>query len=137
MRTEPKPAPSEIKEERPTKITGRILGVPENMLESSFEAMGPGPAPVSPFRGVPAQCRDAVCMPRAMYPVCYLNNGQHDPNPEDADEDGDGVIDGIDRCPGSKFTSSCTIDEIDLATGCFYDSDNDGLGDCEEPLPES
>ena len=47
------------------------------------------------------------------------------------DSDGDGVLDGIDKCPGTPM--GCWVDEV----GCPKDSDNDGVCDGRDRCPNT
>lgn len=51
------------------------------------------------------------------------------PAPVIGDEDGDGVLDNVDKCPGTP--RGCAVDK----DGCPLDSDKDGVIDCKDKCP--
>ena len=126
------------KSERPTKsITARVFSAPEQFFYGFETATNYEYQYESDGYNTPPNCMTYSCEYKAKYPICYYKL-EGDGFIEDIDvtandTDSDGVIDGLDECIGTEFTSDCTSDNLNPLTGCFYDSDGDGLADCEEP----
>ena len=55
--------------------------------------------------------------------------------PGAADEDGDGIADGVDNCPQHANANQTDTDDDELGNECDPDDDNDGISDAEDPYP--
>jgi len=105
--------------------------------DGTFEAAAGVKVKITNSLGLRLEARNVLLVPKEHYDKSHIDNIVAGAGlvfafgGREADADGDGVPDRVDKCPGTM--SGCTVD----ANGCPIDSDGDGICDALDQCPKT